>query len=241
MNHPTQLNIFTQGQSKRELKTELPKPRIADFRYWREGDLFDMVEMTCELVKSDEYRDNPQQLLSIADELQLPCSLTTLLLNSLGRIENLFQLTMNEERFSLEVREIPNTAALARHLGLGGVFTREVDAIWEGKRPVKPIVQESKQDTPQPVKMPAVVESTDESQFSTAKITTNQTPSGRQWKIGGQLIAEVVFVDGIGHVGKLYAGTHVTPLKPYREYATAAEQCRSYTEGILKFIKTIPK
>ena len=52
MNHPTQLNIFTQGQSPRELKIELPKPRIADFRYWRDGDLLDMVELTCELVKS---------------------------------------------------------------------------------------------------------------------------------------------------------------------------------------------
>lgn len=240
MNHPSQLNIFTAGQPK-QIKVELPRPRIADFKYWRDGDLLDMVELTCELLKSDEYRDNPQQLLDMANGLQLPCSLTTLLLNSIGRIEHLFQLTMNEERFSLEVREIPNTAALARHLGLGGVFSREIDAIWNGKPVAKSSVQEIKLDAPQPAEMPTVHESPDESQYSTAKITTNQTLTGRQWKIGSQLIAEVVLIDGIGHVGKLYAGSHVTPLKPYREYATAADQCRSYTEGILKFIKTIPK
>ena len=197
--------------------------------------------MTCELIKSDEYRDNPQQLLSIADELQLPCSLTTLLLNSLGRLEVLLKVSLNEERFSLECKTLPNVAELARHIGLGGVFTREVDAIWQGHKPAKPIVQETKPEPPQPVKVPVVVEQPDESKYFTAVIKTNQTLTGRQWTIGGQLIAEVVFMDGIGHVGKLYSGTHVTPLKPYREYEPAATQCRAHTEGILKFLKTIPR
>ena len=239
MNHPTQLNIFTQGQSPRELKIELPKPRIADFKHWREGDLLDMVELTCELVKSDEYRDNPQQLLSIADELQLPCSLTTLLLNSIGRIENLFQLTMNEERFSLEVREIPNTAQLARHLGLGGVFTREVEAIWEGQKPKPQSVQELKNEAAKPVSVP-VVQQPQEYAPIECRITTNQTATGRQWKIGGQLIAEVELTQ-LGHIGKMYSGQFCNPTRPYRDYEPAATQCRQHTEGILKFLKTIPR
>ena len=237
MNHPSQ--IFTPTQSR---QVEAPKPKIEDLKNWRESDMLDLVELISELVKSEDWKNNSQSLLERAQELRLPCSLTLLLLNSLNRLERIL-ITNDAPATEQVMREMPNVTALARELGLGGVFTKEVQAIWQGTKAPKPIEQPSTQQVneakpTQPEMRP--VAQVQEYAAVECRITTTQTPNGRQWKIGGQLIAEVEKTP-LGHIGKMFSGSFCNPTRPYREYESAATQCREYTDGVLKMLKTIPR
>lgn len=239
MRHPSDLNLFTQPSAKLEIIHE--QPTISDLKDWRKGDLLDLLELVCAIVKSDQYQNDPQMILDQAHAIPLPTTLATLLLNTLPRLERLLRVQHDTE-FKVDGSGLPNCAELAKWIGLGGVFTRELQAIL---KPVEPRMEETA-PTPQPVtEAPAkAVESLSmtEAQYSTLCITTNKHGmEGRQWKIAGNLIAEVTQVNGLGFVGKLYSGDHVTPLKPYRDYEPAATQCRAHAEGVLKLLKTIPR
>jgi len=237
MIHPSQ--IFTPTQSR---QAEAPKLKIEDLKNWRDSDLLDLVELICELVQSEDWKNNSQSLLERAQELRLPCSLTLLLLNSLNRLERIL-ITNDAPATEQVMRDMPNVTALARELGLGGVFTKEVQAIWQGTKAPKPIGQPSTQQvneskSTQPEMRP--IAQVQEYAPTECRITTTQTPNGRQWKIGGQLIAEVEKTQ-LGHIGKMFSGSFCNPTRPYREYESAATQCREYTEGVLKMLKTIPR
>jgi len=239
MQHPSQLNIFAQPQTN---KAEIPKPKLEDFSHWREGDLLDLLELICTLMQSDEWQSqgNTRMLMQRSLECNLPSSITTMLLNTLPKLESLLGLQVNDCEFKPDATQLPNVASLAKWCGLGGVFTKEVDAIWKGKAEALPAMPTIEQ--PQEIEQLQAPKTTiEQPQYFEARITTNVIADGRQWKIGGQLISEVLHYPGLGHVGKLYSGDFVTQTKPYREYEPAATQCRNHVEGILKFLKTIPR
>jgi hypothetical protein len=237
MIHPTQL--FTPIKSP---PIESPKGKLEDLKNWREGDLLDLVELICELVQSEDWQKNPLAVHEIGNELRLPSSLTTLLLNSLNRLERIL-ITKEVDTIGAIASEMPNVTELAKCLGLGGVFTKEVEAIWQGTKPTKPIAQApivtNESEPPTQLPIARIVEVQAYASME-CRITTNQTGTGRQWKIGGQLIAEVELTT-LGHVGRMFSGSFSNQTRPYREYESAATQCREYTEGVLKLLKTIPR
>src|SRR5690349_24300708 len=138
MKHQSQLNIFAEPPTN---KAEIPKPKLEDFAHWREGDLLDLLELVCELMQSDEWKrdGNTRALMNHSLECNLPSSITTMLLNTLPKLERLLGLQVNDGELKPDATRLPNIAALAKWCGLGGVFTREVDVIWNGKAEALPI------------------------------------------------------------------------------------------------------
>jgi hypothetical protein len=237
MTHPSQLTIF---HPIRKMEVVELKPTITDLKDWRKSDLLDLLELVCTLVQSDEWKADAQSLHHLANELRLPASLITLVLNSIGRLEELLGIDRSTQELKVDGKHFPNVTALATHCGLGGVFTKDVEAIWKPVEEVKPLPDPLEPEPGEEQPRPMPMQPTDYLP-SECKITTNPMESGRQWKIAGQLISEVEHIAGLGHVGRLYSGSHVTPLKPYHDYEPAATQCRAHAEGVLKFLKTIPR
>ena len=213
--------------------------------------MLELIELFADLVKSDEWQaqGTTQMLLGGALDCDLPSSLTMLLLNTLPRLERLLGLQKQDQHFEPNATSLANVAALAMHCGLGGVFTKEVDAIWGGPerepkhiKPMNPAPKqkpetaneaklEAKQEGPTPIANAA----------STLAITTNVIADGRQWKIAGTLVSEVREVQGLGHVGTFYAGSFQFKTRAYSSADLAIHQCRDHVEGVLKMLKIMPR
>ena len=247
MIHPSQLEIF---QPRNEAKLEIARDHrdsLDDIKHWRDMDLLQLLDLFCRLMQSDEWKEQGTTRMLLEGSLQcdLPSSLAMMLLNTLPRLEGLLRLDSDAPNIDAQAVELPNVAMLAAQCGLGGVFTKEIHSIWKGAsrpKPVTELVQMPEKvvnvdPDPVPVSLPATEQTKPAADIA---ITTNTVPNGRQWKIKGIVISEVVSIQGLGNVGTFHAGAFQFKTKGYSEYSMAADQCRSYVEGVLKMLKTLP-
>ena len=242
MIHPSQLEIFT---PRNEAKLSIARDHvdsIDDLKHWRDMDLLQLLDLVCNLMRSKEWQEQGTTRMLLEGSLQcdLPSSLTMMLLNTLPRLEGLLGLNSDSNNsVYAQAIELPSVAMLAAQCGLGGVFTKDVAAIWKEAAKPKPTTELVQVVEPLPeIKPVPVVEQTKPA--ADLAITTNTIPNGRQWKIKGVVVSEVVNIQGLGQIGTFHAGSFQFKTKGYSDYSMAADQCRSYVEGVLKMLKTLP-
>lgn len=243
MIHPSQLEIFTQ---RNEAKLSIAQDHVDsldDLKHWRDMDLLQLLDLVCTLMRSKEWQEQGTTRMLLEGSLQcdLPSSLTMMLLNTLPRLEGLLGLNSDIcNSVNDQAIELPSVAMLAAQCGLGGVFTKDVAAIWKGSARPKPTTELVQVVETLPEIKPLPVAEQPKQLPSDLAITTNTIPNGRQWKIKGVVVSEVVNIQGLGQIGTFHAGSFQFKTKAYSEYSMAADQCRAYVEGVLKMLKTLP-
>lgn len=242
MIHPSQLEIFA---PRNEAKLSIAQDHVDsldDLKHWRDMDLLQLLDLVCSLMRSKEWQEQGTTRMLLEGSLQcdLPSSLTMMLLNTLPRLEGLLGLNSDGcNSVDAQAIELPSVAMLASQCGLGGVFTKDVAAIWKGAARPKTVTELVQVVEPvHEIKPVPVTEQTKPA--ADLAITTNTIPNGRQWKIKGVVVSEVVNIQGLGQIGTFHAGSFQFKTKGYSDYSMAADQCRAYVEGVLKLLKTLP-
>lgn len=245
MRHPSE--IFKPVESER---IRIEAHSINDLKSWRDGDIVDLLLDMLRIMQDDEWKSQNMldAVLSRSIELRLPSSITTLMLNTIPRLKQAIDRTANEPMSLIDVqltKGLIDVKQLAVELGMSEIIAKQL--------PQNETQETSHSAVVAPPSPTEQHRATNQEEFSYAPtsatalpvhlaITTNQSGDhGRQWKIGGQLIAEVVFIEGIGFIGRRYSGDERIDTRPYREASSPMQQCRAYTEGILKLVRTLPR
>jgi len=226
-------------------KTDSPKPPMTSFSQWRQYDMIELLEFLSDWIRNG---NNTVEVLQKSISDNLPCSIATLMLNSIRPIQNIIESEKSKEGNKSKADELPSIATLASQCGLGGIFTKDIESIWRPSKAVKPDIapiipeEQTKSITvPNNVNQSQEPEQDNKPLHESIIIKVNSIPNGKQWKIGGQLIAEYRYIPGIGHIGNFHAGNFKFQTRGYNEASMALNQCRSFAEGVLKLLKTIPR
>jgi len=241
MTHPDQLFTPKVSTNLQAVQHEV------NLRQWRNLDILELLEAFKSIAMQPCTTDQLQALEG------LPSSLHTLLLNSVMPLRRLMQqpndchdldgarITNQLPSFAkVNTNDLPpQFKAIAADLPTVKVSTHQArtetlpEAVILPKQELTPITTEQLNT------LPAEECDCKDSKPKEYKIIARSFIGGKRWYIGRALVAEVEFIEGLGHVCRKYTGKHLSNQKPYSKYETAASEAIAHASGCLYLLGAV--